>query len=353
MLTTEISPPDAHTRAALRFDRIMAGLTVWLIGGLFLDGWAHHHLPDLESFITPWHGVFYSGFLVMTVFLVGSAARSWRSKPVAAQAEASTGIRRLFERSASLLPAGYEFALIGVLVFWAGGVGDFIWHTLFGVEVDVEALLSPTHLLLAFGMSLMVVSPVRAAWNRASGQGARASWVESWPSIVAYTGLLSLATFFTQFANPIVESWAYGATPGISAAFAQEFGAASLILTAMIITGAVLIAQSGRWPFGAMTVMLTANAAALSVFDDAYLLIPAGLLAGMAADLIRSRLAANVFVLAITVPAIFVASVLGILGIAGHLDWSIHLWAGAVVMAAVFGGLLALVARRPRERAVP
>ncbi len=38
-------------------------LATWLIIGLFLDGWAHDNVPELESFLTPWHAVFYSGFV--------------------------------------------------------------------------------------------------------------------------------------------------------------------------------------------------------------------------------------------------------------------------------------------------
>src|SRR6266536_4204640 len=43
-------------------DLVTLVLTAWLIGGLFLDGWAHNTRPQLETFFTPWHAVFYSGF---------------------------------------------------------------------------------------------------------------------------------------------------------------------------------------------------------------------------------------------------------------------------------------------------
>jgi hypothetical protein len=38
------------------------------------------------------------------------------------------------------------------------------WHLVFGIETDVAALLSPTHLLLATGAALIVAGPLRAAW---------------------------------------------------------------------------------------------------------------------------------------------------------------------------------------------
>jgi hypothetical protein len=43
-------------------DLVTALLCVWFTLGLFLDAWAHNNLPGLETFFTPWHAVFYSGF---------------------------------------------------------------------------------------------------------------------------------------------------------------------------------------------------------------------------------------------------------------------------------------------------
>ena len=64
------------------------------------------------------------------------------------------------------MPPGYELAIVGVLIFMAGGVGDMIWHEIFGIEIGVEALLSPTHLILAVGMTLIISGPFRAGWRR-------------------------------------------------------------------------------------------------------------------------------------------------------------------------------------------
>ena len=59
-----------------RFDWISVALIGWLIGGLFLDGWAHNHLSDLETFITPWHGVLYSGFFASSVYIIAATFRN-------------------------------------------------------------------------------------------------------------------------------------------------------------------------------------------------------------------------------------------------------------------------------------
>ncbi len=63
-----LSPPgpmfaiegDQATRRE-HFVYVFFGL--WLLAGLSLDGWAHRNRPELESFFTPWHAVFYAGFI--------------------------------------------------------------------------------------------------------------------------------------------------------------------------------------------------------------------------------------------------------------------------------------------------
>ena len=63
----------ARVQSDLLFDWVMVLLSAWFLGGLYLDGWAHHHLAELESFFTPWHAVFYSGFVAVAALLVGTA----------------------------------------------------------------------------------------------------------------------------------------------------------------------------------------------------------------------------------------------------------------------------------------
>src|SRR5215469_12275517 len=45
-----------------RFDRIAALLSALVVGGVFLDGWAHNHGKVDQSFFTPWHALLYSAF---------------------------------------------------------------------------------------------------------------------------------------------------------------------------------------------------------------------------------------------------------------------------------------------------
>jgi hypothetical protein len=44
-------------------------LGAWLIGGIFIDGFAHNS-GVVESFFTPWHAVLYSCYLVTAMWMI-------------------------------------------------------------------------------------------------------------------------------------------------------------------------------------------------------------------------------------------------------------------------------------------
>ncbi len=114
----------------------------WSLTGLYLDGWAH--LNDKpETFFSPWHGVLYSG--------VGAAVAYFAFRAFILRKQSAVEDRWLTS---------------GFLLFLLGAVGDFVWHEVLGIEIGLEALLSPTHLLLLTGGVMMVSYPARAAAAR-------------------------------------------------------------------------------------------------------------------------------------------------------------------------------------------
>ncbi len=181
--------PMVQGRAGLRFDWLWTLLSLFFVFGLFIDGWAHNHGRVDESFFTPWHAVFYSGFLLIALALLRQMALN----------------RRGGHRGLQAIPAGYSGAALGVLIFAGGGAGDLIWHTLFGIEENTEALLSPTHMLLVIGMVLICSGPFRAAWLR---REASRGWSSLFPVILSTTLFLSVLSFITMFSHPMVEAMA-------------------------------------------------------------------------------------------------------------------------------------------------
>jgi WD40 repeat protein len=153
---------------------ILPVTSAWLVAGIYLDGWAHNH-AKVDSFFTPWHAVLYSGYAACAAVLFASVR---------------------LEAGRLRAPRGYGLAVLGALLFGVAGVLDMLWHITFGVEVNVSALLSPTHLLLASGATLMVLGPLRAAWS-----SERPAWV---PVLVSATFGYAVVTFMTQFAQPLI-----------------------------------------------------------------------------------------------------------------------------------------------------
>src|SRR5579883_1860733 len=87
----------ALTTSSLRFDWLMVTVSVWWLGGLFIDGWAHSNIPQLETFFTPWHAVFYSGYLAVGLTLVVKIFQNLRQLVIQTEGEAPSGVALLRE----------------------------------------------------------------------------------------------------------------------------------------------------------------------------------------------------------------------------------------------------------------
>ncbi len=318
----------------------MALLGGGLVGGLYLDGWAHIHVRELETFFTPWHAVLYGSFLAQAGVLAATFVRHRRQGHALTRA----------------LPVGYGLSLAGAAVFLAGGLSDMVWHAFFGVEVGVEALLSPTHLVLAVGGGLMLSGPLRAALHR-SGPEDR-GWRGDLPMILSATWVLSLLTFFTEYASPFGLTWMAAADRPLRGHGYphQAIGVTSILFTSVLVTGLVLvILRSGGLARGSLTLMLSINVTLMTFMHDKYLatgpypLIAASALAGLAADGLAWRLRPSVArpaalrTFAFAVPLLlFLFYVLAVLLTVGTW-WTIHLWTGTIVLAGLAGWLSSYV----------
>jgi hypothetical protein len=177
--TVGLSLPQSEEKArvvsSLRFDWIMVIVSVWWLGGLFIDGWAHSNIPQLETFFTPWHAVFYSGYLAVAFTLLVQILLNLRQSARSRGGSAPSLVTLVREslsgnRWLRGIPTGYELSVLGLAIFGVSGIGDLTWHLLFGIERSTEALLSPTHLGLALGIGFALSGPLRAAWRRSGGR---------------------------------------------------------------------------------------------------------------------------------------------------------------------------------------
>jgi hypothetical protein len=321
-----------------KFDWIMTALSAWLIVGIFLDGWAHIHGKVDESFFTPWHGILYSGLLALGLFLAYSLYQHYQPNI----------------HWSKWLPSAYTLSVVGVLIFALGGIADLIWHMLFGIELGVDATISPSHLLLAVGGILIVTGPLRSAWKQ---EEQALTLGDSLPMLLSLAFAISLLSFFTLYAHPLVDAWATMRTVidhelNLSSEFdvfmGQAAGVTSIILQSAILMATVFIAmRQAKLPFGSFALMFTLNAALMSVLHDRYNSIPVLALAGLVADSLYIWLKPAVerfnalLLFAFLVPAIYYALYFFLLAFTEQLWWSFSMLAGSIVLAGLTGLLLA------------
>lgn len=183
---------------------VVTGILATLLGlGFFIDLWAHSHGRVDDSFFTLWHALLYAAAGLFGGVLLVTALRGHRD-----------GTTLL-----GGLPRGYDLAFLGSVLFVVAGLTDMVWHLLFGIEENVEALLSPTHLALAVSGMMMVFGPVRSAWFK----GPPTSFPGWLPWVAAMATGLAILGAFTQYVHPAVDTWP-AATPDV------DLGRSDLVL---------------------------------------------------------------------------------------------------------------------------
>ena len=326
---------------------------IWLVIGLFIDGYAHAEIieTETEDFFTPWHAIFYSGFM-FTASVIG-----W----ITARRSAPGPVR-------DWLPPGYGWAAIGVGVFAVGGLGDGIWHTVFGVENGIDALLSPTHLLLFTGMVLILTAPLRSFWldpSRGSiaADGGRTSARPSWSDVGGAIASIAIATalvcFFFTYAfgigeydnhevpfDPItevnVEAVELGLSTGYVATMILAVPLLGLLRRTDLPTGGVVVVWT-------VPVILQNLAFGENLGTATLSAIAGGVVVEVAMRVLRRRLARRQAIIASV--GLGTGALWSVWMMATHategVRWPPELWTGQIIMSTVIALGLGLLAMPP------
>jgi hypothetical protein len=339
----------SRPRMLWRQDLITCMLATWLIQGLTMDAWAHTNQTKLETVVTPWHALFYGGFVVTAAWICFQIRSNIKDGRVGIAA----------------VPVGYGVALIGMGLFFLSGVGDQIWHAVFGIERSLEAFLSPTHLLLVIGMTLLVSAPYRAMWS--DPRPRNTSFLALLPAVwsLALTALLLslFGDYVVIFASdlPTISQEAFAAHfPGnappplldvLSARF-QVQGVVMLYMTNLLLMVPVLLGlRRWRLPFGSITFMWTLIIASDLVayqYNRGWTLV-AVVLGGLVADYLVLRLRPSsdrvrMFrTFAALAPAGLWAMYFLVLAIAYNVGWPVELAVGVGAIASMITLILAYV----------
>ncbi|NUT41669.1 MAG: hypothetical protein HOV86_16955 [Thermoactinospora sp.] len=329
-------------------DLVTALLGVWFGVGLMIDAWAHSNpeLVGLETFFTPWHAVFYSGFAAVSAWIVWQV---WRNVRTGRQGPAA-------------VPQGYLAGLLAIPAFATFGLADMIWHTVLGIETNIDILFSPSHLGLVSTMALIVTTPLRSAW-KAPDVGERPSLGRLAPAVLGLAFASTLVSLFLSYGDAL--QWGprgiVGAFSGADFRGGPDQLATAMVISNVVLTSAVLFLVR-RWnlPFGALTLFTTVfilMSGAQTMFGNWPILLGV-VVAGLVGDLLVLRLRpsesrrgafwtfAGVWSFLTWSIYIGVAS-----AAAGALPLVPELWTGAPIVAGLLGLVLGVLmlpdARRP------
>lgn len=310
--------------------RLLAFAAVLLVG-LFADGWAHANIVDeLESFITPWHAIVFVGYALTAghvLLLLQTRRRSHRNLREA-------------------IPTGHELAVGGVVAFAIGFNGDAIWHTIFGLEADTAALLSPTHLLMAAALLAIVSTP----WRTRPATDT-ATWRDQGIPIASLLATTLVAAFFLLYlwipAFDIGSASYAAGLADVDAPFMTEVSqiavlASGFAITAVVLVPALLLVRTSRPPAGALLLLATVPAIGVSAireFSNPQSLL-AFLLAGLAAEAIAATLEDSrlrSLVLGAAMPAVLWATYWLLFAAVHGTGWDIELYPGQVISAMLVG----------------
>ena len=350
------TPPEPGFPMSRREQLALAFFASWTVFGLYVDGWAHEHNKP-ETFFTPWHLLLYSGFVTGVLWTV---VDGWRQKRAGVVAPGAV--------------AGQRITAIAVAMFITGAITDGIWHEVLGVEVNLEALLSPTHLLLMFGGVMLVTAPLRAAWI--AGDEPDAPTLRQFgPILVSTTLAVAVLSFFFMYvsafdantigdrgllrvANPQQQEW----LPIAFQELRQIQGIMGVLVTNALLLGPVfLLLRRWRPPVGTFTILfgvIALGMVGMNGWRYTALALPA-VLGGLTADVLIDRLQPGVGreqqarIVAVAVPLVLWLSYFATYHLGWTVGWSAEIWTGSVFLAVVSSLGLSLLAFPMRiQRAV-
>ena len=194
--------------------------------------------------------------------------------------------------------------------------------------------------MLGCGVWLMVGWPFRAAWQRLRLLGRVGTSTCRW--LLSLNWMLSACTFLTQVAHPVVYLWGGGSAPGQPGWLWQALGVVGMLWDTGLLLGFLLLTMR-RWtlPLGALTFVIGLNAVAMGfLYRGAYPFLPV-MARAVAAWGPRRCTPGSTRRCSVSGPGVSLRTVclvllttlhFGALGLTVGVWWSVHLWAGAIVL---------------------
>ena len=312
-----------------------------LVATIGLAGDIARHLENPGNlggdFLAGWHLVLYGGVLGVGLWL---------------------GVGALRRGPAFLLSA--PTTTIGFAMLALGGAADAAWHAQFGVEAEVEALVSPPHLLVFSGLVLLLTSPIVVLWRRPARRLGLVASVVALGSTVATVLVVSL---FTGFLSPLASgmSLSQGYVEPLvgesSVDYDQVRGLGIAVFTTILLVGAftVILVRFRPMPGLVAVSVFLCGAPALAITDATAIrpLVLGYAMAGLVLEAMvgllgkptLDRLGAAASGAAMS--GMLWLATFALLARDDRLQWSTSMWTGTVVLAALVGAATGAVVALP------
>ncbi|HEX6620166.1 MAG TPA: hypothetical protein VF024_10935, partial [Solirubrobacteraceae bacterium] len=272
----------------------------------------------------------------------------------------------------------------GLCILGIAGPWDLIWHSVYGFEVNVEAIVSPPHLSLFFGGLLVSSTGIRSMWAKRDLAPDFRSFLPAFVSAWLFTAMLGFITMYTSAwmtdvppttafnddiknnFHDVVTNQHIGLTEGLRGygdnLFPYHYYTVAWTLGALVISTLVLLGPTllmlRRWrvPAPAFTLiylLFGLQTCVMTQYRDPWMLIPL-VIAGATVDLLQTRLAPGPgqrltlggirLIGPLTALALW-ATYFVVLAVHLGIGWKTPTWLGAIVIAVMAGfGVAFLVA---------
>ena len=340
-------PPDRRVFSTPTFDWVFLILILLVEVGFSLDAWSHSTYGPDQSVLSEYHLLMYGSVGVLAAYLTyigGTRMRegaSWRHA----------------------LPAGFGIGYLGLLAFGVSGVVDLIGHALFGFEAGIEARMSPSHLGLFVGLTLLRLAlPLAAGARQRAGIPQR--WVDYLPSILSISLLIQLIGRLLPGTPPSGNGreWPTQAARGIGDFLAYNAGLSGILIVTVLYVGMLVgLLRRVRLPVGSLTLISIIPTLLDTLENPSLQYLPMWLAAGIAGDLVLLAGArwihddvVTLRVLGLVFPLVLWGSYFASLILTddgGGVWWSGYIWTGTVIQAAAVGLMIAVLGTLPGRTA--
>ena len=250
-------------------DAVVVILSTFFVLGAYIVAYAYVQVPEkiLVDYARAGQTLVTASWSLLTLYLFAGFAVGLRSG-------------RVWNRA---LPDGLTGSFAAALIFGAAWIVDAaFWSQAFGTgNVGLESLYTPPHLVEIAASAIMVSGPLRAATRRGET-------VASPITLTSAALLLSVLTFATQFAHPLIDPWPARGYEFINAApvwLGENIGMAALLAQSAILAGTGLLLNSAFKPRpGSLTFVFTLNGIFVLITKGRLYLLPVPVLTGLAAD---------------------------------------------------------------------